>query len=80
MNNFNTPNFSNFGIIANSIGPLPEAFLIKEVADQNSFYNSFDTGYKYHPHNNSCYDYNNPLWDEEDEEYNYNEYNDEEEW
>ena len=33
--NFKTPDFSGFGIIDNSFSPVPEAFLIKEIAEQN---------------------------------------------
>ena len=43
MNNFfDTPDFSRFGIIDNSIGPVPEAFLIKEIADQHTYKNMLD--------------------------------------
>ena len=38
---FKTPDFSNFGIIDNSISPVPEAFLIKELAVQNCLNNLF---------------------------------------
>ena len=69
-NSFKTPDFSNFGIIANSIGPIPEAFLIKELAEQNRVTNLFveTTEFKSSFHNNNYYDYNETLW--EDEDYN----------
>lgn len=68
----NVPNFDGFGIIANSDFPVPEAFIIKDIANQNTFYNK--------NYQNNCYNNNNKSsWYEEDEdedEYdNYNEYN-----
>lgn len=81
----NIPNFDGFGIIANSIGPIPEAFLIKEVANQNTITNPFiDDEFKSTLHNNNYYDpndslwededYNSSLWDEDDEDYEEEEY------
>lgn len=67
---FKTPDFSNFGIIDNSISPVPEAFLIKELANQNCLNNLFveATEFKSSCHNNNEYDRNETLW--EDEDYN----------
>jgi hypothetical protein len=71
---FKTPDFSNFGIIDNSIGPVPEAFLIKELAEQNRLTNLFveATEFKSSFHNDydndNDYDRNETLW--EDEDYN----------
>ena len=67
---FKTPDFSNFGIIDNSIGPVPEAFLIKELAEQNRLTNLFvePTEFKSSFHNDYDYDRNETLW--EDEDYN----------
>ena len=69
---FKTPDFSNFGIIDNSIGPVPEAFLIKELAEQNRLTNLFveATEFKssFHNDNDNDYDRNETLW--EDEDYN----------
>lgn len=68
----NVPNFDGFGVIANSDFPVPEAFIIKDIAYQNTFYNK-DYQNNYHDNNNKS------SWYEEDEdenEYdNYNEYN-----
>lgn len=80
----NNPNFDGFGIIANSGFSVPEAFIIKDIANQNTFNNSFDANEWEHNsnlHHSSYYNYNNTLWDEEDEreENDYNEYNDYEE-
>ena len=36
--NFKNPDFSGFGIIDNSFSPVPEAFLIKDIAEQNNYY------------------------------------------
>ena len=65
-----TPDFSNFGIIANSIGPIPEALLIKELAEQNRTTNLFveATEFKSNFNIDKYYDRNDTLW--EDEEYN----------
>lgn len=60
--NFETPDFSGFGIIANSFTPVPEAFLIKEIAEQNiENYN-----------NKNYFDFNN-LFDYDTEEKDYEE-------
>ena len=63
-----TPDFSNFGILDNSIGPIPEAFLIKELAEQNRVTNLFvePAEFKSSFHNNNYYDRNDSLWEDED--------------
>lgn len=74
MSNFNELDFSNFGIISNTIGPTPEAFLIKEVVEQNTMYDSINNKNNNNLFCNSCYTPNDLLWNEED---NYDEcYND----
>ena len=90
-NCFNIPDFSNFGIIANSIGPVPEGFLIKELAEQNRLTNLFVEATEFKSSfNNNNYDrnetlwededYNSSLWDEDDEDYDFNEYDEDNEW
>lgn len=54
----NIPNFDGFGIISNSDFPVPEAFIIKEIANQNTF-NSINTNNYYNNDNKSS-------WYEED--------------
>ena len=64
-NSFDSPDFSGFGIIDNSIGPVPDAFLIKEIADQNSYKNIFDDSLNFKCTPSFIEDEE----DEEDEEY-----------
>lgn len=61
--NFKTPDFSGFGIIDNSFSPVPEAFFIKEIAEQNIENYNNDKNY---------FDFNN-LFDYDTEEKNYEE-------
>lgn len=77
----NIPNFDGFGIIANSDFPVPEAFIIKDIANQNTFNNSFNVNeYEYNSnfYHSNCYNHNDTLWYEEDEDDDYNECEEEE--
>lgn len=84
-NSFKTPDFSGFGVISNSIHNVPEAFIIKNIAAQNTQINN--NIYNYNPYSNiggytpnsydeSCYDYEDSLWYDEDywDDKNYNDY------
>lgn len=78
----NVPNFDGFGIIDNSIFPVPEAFIIRDIANQNTFYNScYVNEYKYNGNlcHNTCYNYNDTLCHEEDERDDYDDYDEYEE-
>lgn len=52
-----TKDFSAFGIMANTPGPTPDAFLVKNVADQNTYSNPMQNPYGF---GNSAYTYTPP--------------------
>lgn len=80
---FKKIDFSNFGVIANSIGPTPDDFLIKEITEQNTFIPSININnynnenikenYNFLPNifetdNKNFYNEDNEDYDEEDDE------------
>ena len=63
-----TKDFSAFGIMANTPGPTPDAFLVKNVADQNTYNNPYNFGNStptYTPN------YTPTSYDNDDRDYSY---------